>query len=200
MLTKEELIAFEDDIKACYLNKEIRAPIHLRSGCEDALIEIFKDIEKDSYVFSTWASHHHALLHGIPKEKVKQRILDGLSISLCFPEYNFYASGIVGNLVGACLGAAISLKAQGKSNKCYLFLGDMAASLGITHEAIRYAKGHKLDNFFVIVEDNGVSVLTDTKRAWGLDDVNFYKNDPMVKSYSYFNGFPHSGVNVKVSF
>ena len=74
--TKEELIGFEDDIIKHWENGEIKGPIHLSNGNEEPLIEVFKKISPSDWVFSTWRSHYHALLHGVEPSKLKQKILD----------------------------------------------------------------------------------------------------------------------------
>ena len=51
--SKEELIAFEDDIISHWENGEIRGPIHLSNGNEEQLIEVFKKISPTDWVFST---------------------------------------------------------------------------------------------------------------------------------------------------
>ena len=89
-LTKEELIAFEDDIISHWETGGIRGPIHLSNGNEDQLIEIFKKISPTDWVFSTWRSHYHALLHGVEPTKLKQKILDGKSITILDKESKFY--------------------------------------------------------------------------------------------------------------
>src|SRR5579859_4694584 len=137
--TAEELIDFEKHIKQCYINKEIPYPIHLRSGCEENLIKIFQNIKQNDYVLCTWSSHIHALLKGIPKDKVKQRIVDGLSISLCFPEYRFFSSGIAGNLIGAAVGIGMGIKRSNANDQVYCCIGDMVSYSGIFHEAMTYA-------------------------------------------------------------
>ena len=43
-MTKDALIAFEADIAARFNAGTIRAPIHLYSGVEDQMIEVFRDI------------------------------------------------------------------------------------------------------------------------------------------------------------
>ena len=50
-MDKEYLINFEKELVQRYLNKEIRSPIHLSGGNEDQLIEIFKKIKKDDWIF-----------------------------------------------------------------------------------------------------------------------------------------------------
>ena len=141
MLESKELIEFEKEIADIYEAGEIKAPVHLRDGNEDKLVEIFKklNISKEDYVFSTWASHLHALLKGIPKEQVKKDILEGRSITLHYAEHNFYSSAIVGGISPIATGTALALKKQNKTNRVYCFLGDMAARTGITHESIVYS-------------------------------------------------------------
>jgi hypothetical protein len=90
ILTSEDLINFEAKVAELFNESKIRAPIHLSSGGEEKLIEIFSSIDKDDFVFTTWRSHYHALLKGIPQEMLLDEILNGNSISLNFPEFNFY--------------------------------------------------------------------------------------------------------------
>ena len=80
--TKQELIDFEEDIANCFRNKQIKAPIHLEYDNETQLIEIFKDIKEEDWVFCSWRSHLKNLLKGVPKERLKKDILEGRSISL----------------------------------------------------------------------------------------------------------------------
>ena len=98
--TKQSLIDFEADIASIYESGKIKAPVHLRDGNEQELIDLFSHLEisKNDYVFSTWASHLHALLKGVPPERVKQDILDGRSITLHYPDHNFFSSAIVGGI------------------------------------------------------------------------------------------------------
>ncbi len=114
-MDKNELIEFEEDIKTHFLKGEIRAPIHLSAGNEDALIEIFRQIKETSWVFSSHRSHLHALLHGIPKEWVKSEILAGRSMHLNNREYKFMTSSIVGGRLPIAIGetrSAISDRQQ----------------------------------------------------------------------------------------
>ena len=56
---KSFLIDFETEIKEIYEDGKITAPVHLSGGNEDQLIEIFKDVDKDDWVFSSWRNHYH---------------------------------------------------------------------------------------------------------------------------------------------
>jgi len=123
MLTKKDLENFEKEIADIYATGATRAPVHLRKGREDDLIKIFKDqkIGDDDYVFGYWDSHELALLKGVPKEDLKEAIIKGKSISLCFPEYKLLCSGMVGSLMGTAVGVAWGLKKQKKKGACLYF-------------------------------------------------------------------------------
>ena len=132
--TKQSLIDFEADIASIYESGKIKAPVHLRDGNEQELIDLFSHLEisKNDYVFSTWASHLHALLKGVPPERVKQDILDGRSITLHYPDHNFFSSAIVGGISPIAVGAALAIKNHKKTNRVYCFLGDMGFRTGIS--------------------------------------------------------------------
>jgi len=203
MLTKDDIISFEKEIAEIFATGTIRAPVHLRAGREDELIRIFRDykIGPDDYVFGFWDSHELALLKGVPREDVKKAIVEGKSISLCFPDYKVLCSGIVGSLMGTAAGVAWSLKRQGKPGRAYLFCGEMSAETGIFHEAVKYVYNFDLPAIF-IVGDNGVSVMTDTRAVWGAPDPWFKgtKYENKIDYFKYTNGYPHSGLGKLIKF
>ncbi|MDE2028039.1 MAG: hypothetical protein KGK03_03870 [Candidatus Omnitrophica bacterium] len=203
MITKEELVAFEMDIAEVFATGVIRAPVHLRAGREEMLIKIFKDhhIGDDDYVFGFWDSHELALLKGVPPQELKQAILDGKSISLCFPQYKVLCSGIVGSLMGAAAGVAWALKHQQQKGRAFLFCGDMSSETGIFHEAVKYVTNFDLPAVFIVC-DNGVSVMTDTRAAWGSSDPWFKgtKYESKIIYFKYTNGYPHSGLGKLIKF
>ena len=112
--TKEELIAFEDEIAALFNAGKIRAPVHLYSGNEDEIIDAFRPIRAQDWVFCSWRSHYQCLLKGVPKELVRDEILAGRSISLCFPGHRIYSSAIVGGVLPIAVGAAMSSSGAAK--------------------------------------------------------------------------------------
>lgn len=159
-MTKEELIAFEDEIAALFLDRKIRAPIHLSGGNEEQLINLFYLVKAEDWVLTTWRSHYHCLLKGVPREELKTEILKGNSISLCFPEYRILSSGIVGGLAPIAVGLGLA------GHKVFCFLGDMAAETGIVYESMKYCQARNLPVQW-IVEDNGKSVNVSTQEVWG---------------------------------
>ncbi len=202
-MTKEDLADFEKEIAEIYATGVIKAPVHLRSGREEQLIKIFKDngIGSEDYVFGHWDSHELALLKGVPREEVRQAILDGKSISLCFPEHKVFCTGIVGSLMGTASGVAWALKRQNQSGRVYIFCGDMSSETGIFHEAVKYATSFDLPVVFVVC-DNGLSVMTETRQVWGSSEPWFFgtKYEKKIIYFRYKNNYPHSGLGWKIKF
>ncbi len=190
----EELLTFEEEIADQFNAGKIRAPVHLAEGNEEPLIKIFKGIRSEDWVLATWRSHYHALLKGVPKEKVKDAILRGRSISLCFPEYRMLSSGIVGGICPIAVGLGWAIQEREADEQVYCFIGDMAAETGIYHECSKYAARHDLPIQWII-EDNGVSVVTDTQKSWGDKWLL-----PEVTYYAYELTRPHVGTGKFVRF
>ena len=179
----------------------IRAPVHLYQGNEDKIIEIFKRINKNDWVFCSWRSHYQCLLKGVPAEEIEGEILEGRSISLCFPKHKIYSSALVGGALPIAVGTALSLKLKNEEDcKVYCFMGEMTAETGIAHECIKYSQQHELPIHF-IVEDNGKSVCTDTRATWQMDLLTYENSgDQMVTYYRYETKYPHAGAGVRVQF
>ena len=200
-MNKKDLINFEEEIASLFNQGKIRAPVHLYQGNEDKIIEIFKKINKQDWVFCSWRSHYQCLLKGVPKEEVKNEILSGRSISLCFPEYKIYSSALVGGSIPIAVGTAMSLKLRKeKSTMVYCFMGEMTSETGIAHECIKYSRNFDLPIHFVI-EDNSLSVCTDTRKTWQQKNLSFEgSNDKFVTFYSYKSKWPHAGAGKRIQF
>jgi TPP-dependent pyruvate/acetoin dehydrogenase alpha subunit len=196
----DELIAFEDEVAAVFNAGRIRAPVHLYSGNEAQMIEVFKDVGARDWLFCSWRSHYQCLLKGVPREQVMAEILAGHSISLCFPEHRIYSSAIVGGVLPIAVGTAMAIARSGEDARVHCFMGEMTAETGIAHEAIKYSRNHRLPIRF-IVEDNGKSVCTDTRSAWRQPTLSFEGvRDDYVHYYRYETRYPHAGAGVRVQF
>jgi len=199
-MKKIDLIKFENDIAAIFNSGRIRAPVHLYSGNEEVLIKFFKRIKKNDWVFCSWRSHYQCLLKGVPPKRLKKEILEGKSISLCFPEHKIYSSAIVGGVLPIAVGMALSLKRKKSRNKVYCFMGEMTSETGIAHETIKYSRNKKLPIHF-IVEDNRKSVCTDTRKTWSQRKLTYEKSsDKYVTYYKYNLKYPHAGAGKRVQF
>ncbi len=199
-LKAEDLISFEDEVIERFKNKEILAPVHLYSGNEEQMIRIFQEIRKEDWVFCTWRSHYPALLKGIPRNEVMKEILAGHSISLNFSKYNFVSSAIVTGTLPIAVGVALDIKLKSRDNKVYCFMGDMTSETGAAHECIKYSHNNGLPIVFII-EDNGHSVCTNTRKTWKSDKLTYEKmNYNNVIYYKYESKYPHAGVGERIQF
>lgn len=192
-MNARDLIAFEAEVAEAFNDKRILAPVHLSGGNEDFLIEIFKDVHPGDWVFSTYRNHYHALLHGIPREQVMAQIINGHSMNLCFPEHLFYTSAIVGGILSIAVGAALAERRSGGTRKVWCFVGDMAASTGQFHEAVKYSEGFDLSIRFV-VEDNSLSCDSPTDLCWG------NTVEARARRYTYKRVWPHTNTGKWLTF
>lgn len=183
-MTKKQLIDFELEIARLFEKGKIRYPIHLAGTNENQLIKIFKKIKKNDWIFGTWRSHYLWLLSERDPKELKRQILEHGSMHIY--DDKFFTSAIVGGIAPIALGVAFALKKKKSKSKVWCFLGDMGASTGIARESISYAQGHDLPITF-IVEDNGLSVITDTKEVWGKG-----KKKKVIR-YKYKRKYPHAG-------
>jgi TPP-dependent pyruvate/acetoin dehydrogenase alpha subunit len=199
-MTREDLINFETEIAEIFNAGKIRAPVHLYSGNEEQMIEIFRDVRPEDWVMCSWRSHYQCLLKGVPPDEVRREILAGRSISLCFPEYRVVSSAIVGGIVPIAVGVAAGLKRSAEKGRVHCFMGEMTSETGTAHESVKYSENHRLPIRF-IVEDNGKSVCTDTRETWA-QPILTYENGkhPMVQFYKYQTKYPHAGAGSRVQF
>jgi TPP-dependent pyruvate/acetoin dehydrogenase alpha subunit len=198
--TPQELIAFEEQVAELFNIAKIKAPVHLYYGNEEEIIDVFRDVGEDDWVMCSWRSHYQCLLKGVPPEKLKEEIVAGRSISLCFPEQRIVSSAIVGGIIPIALGVAMGIKRNGGKNRVHCFIGDMTSETGIAHECIKYATNHELPIRFII-EDNGKSVCTDTRDAWQQKILSYDDGKhPLVIYYKYETKYPHAGAGVRVQF
>lgn len=203
-MTEQELIDFETDIYNEFEQGHIRFPIHLSKNNECHLIEIFKQIKPTDWVFASHRNHYSALLHGIPKDWLKEQILRGNSMHIMSQEYKFFSSSIVAGSLPIAVGMAASLK--GTQDKVWAFLGDMASLSGAFFECVQYSQGFNLPISFVI-ECNGMATNTPSYETVNINHVHntsvrrIKKWDKgEVLMYCYERQLPHINIGKFVSF
>lgn len=122
-VTKEQLISFETTIKGLWETGQIRCPVHLSGGNEDQLIEIFKEVKDDDYVFATHRNHYHYLLKHGDSNGLRDEIMGmetgisrGHGRSMCYADHSrhFYCSAIVAGICAIAVGTAWAVKEVGK--------------------------------------------------------------------------------------
>lgn len=199
-MTAQDLIQFENEIADLFKAKQIKAVIHLYSGGEEHMLKVFETIKDEDWVMCSWRSHYQVLLKGVPPDELKAEILAGRSIALCFPKYRIVSSGIVGGILPIAVGIALGIKRSGGTNRVHCFLGDMTSETGIAHECIKYTQNFDLPITFH-VEDNGLSVCTDTRASWGKDTLTYESGAQNVEFSKYITGkYPHAGSGERIQF
>lgn len=202
--TEKDLQDFETEIGNCFKQKQILAPIHLYDGNEKEMLDIFSLIQPDDWVCCTWRSHYQCLLKGVPKKIIKNDILNGRSIALCYPEYKIFSSAIVSGVLPIANGIAMGIKQRNLTNHVWCFVGDMTSETGCFHENWKYSYSH---NFPItwIIEDNNLSVCTDTRKTWNLSELTYESYYSQMKEskiihYKYSSKYPHAGAGERITF
>jgi hypothetical protein len=198
--TRESLIEFERGIKLLFANGELPFLVHLSGGNEDQLIEIFREVGPDDWVFSGHRNHYHALLKGIAPARLEKLILDGRSMFVYSREHKFVTSAILGGVCGMAAGVALALKQAGSKARVWCFLGDGAEDNGHAYEAIRFVTMRDLPCKFII-EDNGRQVDTTYLERWGTLERFSWRlampyRESKVHRYMYEPTFPHGGAGL----
>jgi pyruvate dehydrogenase E1 component alpha subunit len=199
-MKKNDLIEFEDRVCNLFNEGLIRAPIHLYSGNEDKMIEIFENIKEEDWCFCTWRSHYQCLLKGVDPEVLIKDILNGKSIALSYTSHNIYSSAIVTGIIPISVGVAMDIKMKKSKNHVWCFVGDMTSETGSFYENYKYSINMDLPITFVI-ENNFKSVCTDTLKTWGQKESTYSKQayDKIIY-YEYENKYPHAGSGKRIQF
>lgn len=199
LFTKEQLIEFEEDIANEFNNGKIRAPIHLYYGNEDQMIDVFKNVKSNDWVFCTWRSHYQCLLKGVSPALIKQDIMEGKSITLCYESHRIYSSAIVTGNIPIATGVALDIKRKKLNDHVWCFLGDMTSETGTFFENWKYAVNYDLPITYII-EDNKKSVCTDTYKTWNTNQLYFATETRKIIYYQYETKYPHAGAGKRVQF
>lgn len=202
-LTVQDLLRFEDEMADLFRSAKIHAVVHLHSdeSAAEHMLRVFEGIRPQDWVLGTWRNHWQALLKGVPEAEVREAILEGKSISLCFPKYKVLSSAIVGGIIPIAVGLAKSAVVRGVDEAVHCWFGDMSAETGSAHENIKYAENFDLPITFH-VEDNNSSVSTDTRGTWGSRALTYEKENHPKVEYSYYKmaKYPHAGLWERVKF
>ena len=211
IFNKQDLIDFEKEVITEWEKGETYGPIHLSGGNEDQLINIFKNIKKNDWIFSTHRSHYHALLKSKDKKwLMKEIIVKSNSSHINSKKYKIFTSAIVGGNIPIALGVALAMKRKKKKNHVWCFVGDMASKMGGFHEAVTYALGQDLPITFII-ENNRLGCETPTTNVWNKKENIVYAqyiqghmhnigNHTEIINYRYERKYPHVGTGKWLKF
>lgn len=200
-MKKQDLIDFEKEVFDLFNEGKIKGAIHLSGAGEDELIEIFKKVKKEDWVFSGHRNHYHMLLKA-GRKFTMENIMRGESMHQYSKKYKVFTSGIVCGSVPIALGVALSLKLKKEKGHVWCFVGDMASQMGSFNVCSKYALGNGLPITFII-ENNELSVYTPTKKSWGQNfgtKLTGYasklinpKGISHIITYKYKRKYPHHG-------
>src|ERR1039458_4400249 len=191
-MTAQDLIDFETRIKELWEQGELPSLIHLCGGNERTLVEIFKDIKPDDWVFSTHRTHFHALLKGIPPDELEAKILAGKSMFVYDSERHFFSNAILAGAAPIAAGVAWQLAQEGSTAKVYCFQSDGSEENGHLYEAALFVEANELPCIFCI-EDNGRQVNTPKLVRRGSYFCGLEFLFKCVRRYQYEPTWPHAG-------
>lgn len=139
---------------------------HTCIGQESVAVGVIKNTTEEDFVISNHRGHGHFLSkYFVPElfllELVgdKRGICKGKAGSQHVIYKNFYANGVLGNLVPVAAGISLSLKKNKKKPVVVVFLGDGVFGEGIVYETLNFASLYKLRCLFV-VENNKIAQTT----------------------------------------
>ena len=199
-VTREDLVAFEDGVKAQWEAGELPCLLHLCGGNEGQLLDIFKEVKPGDWILSSHRNHYHALLAGIPSDTLRKSINAGRSMFTYSREHNFLCSAVLAGTACIAAGIAWALEEEKSNAQVWCFIGDGGEEQGHFYEAVMFVEANNLPCVFVI-EDNDRSVDTDVQtrrgQAPGLESIF-----TCVRRYHYKPTYPHagSGCNFKIEF
>lgn len=164
--------AFEEEIAREYPKGEMRCPVHLSIGQENAAVGVASQLSKLDFMVSTHRSHAHYLAKGGDPYKLLCELygkMDGCSrgqggsMHLVDWDAGFAGStSIVGGTIPIGVGLAFASKFKQEHRITAVCLGDAALEEGVFHESANFAALHNLPVIFV-VENNGYSCYTELK-------------------------------------
>ncbi len=197
--TVASLCAFTERVKQAFLNREIRAPVHLCSDTQaQPLLDLFESVNPEDHVFGSWRSSFHALLKGVPEREVFCQVLEGRSMYLCSKAHRVLCSSIVGGILPVACGVALGIARRKGKERVHVFVGDATARTGLFHEFLQYCDGHALP-VRVVIEDNSWCTNSPTVEGWG-STVECLADNVEVVSYKYERTHPHVGCGQRVEF
>lgn len=192
VLTKQDLIDFELEIKNEFEKGDLPFLMHLCGGNEEQLISLFEEINEGDWIFSSHRNHYHYLLAGGSRDRLMELIRNGKSMFVFDKKINFLSSSILAGTCCIAAGVAMDLKREGSKNKVWCFIGDGAEDEGHFYEAVCYVSGMDLPCTFII-EDNDRSVDTSKEERRGKFEMPWNKITNCVKRYHYEPRYPHAG-------
>ena len=168
---KKDVLVASYDAWACHIGSAL--------SCVDILVNLFyvQKIKPEQFLFSkaSGVATYYAILADLgyfPKEKLAEYLKN-------YPLPSTEVPGVVHSFgsLGHGLSVACGMALGDRENEYYVLLSDGECQEGSTLEAVSFAKHHKLDNLYVIVDDNKNQALGKTKDILNMGGIfEFMKN------------------------
>lgn len=160
---------FEERVARLKNSATLAGAAHLSIGQEAAVVGACMAIRRSDYMTGTHRSHGHPIGKGALLGPLMAELY-GKSTGVCggkggsmhladFSVGSLGESGIVGGLIPAAVGAALSAKMRGTDQVCLCFFGDGAVNEGVFHESANLASIWRLPVIF-FCENNGYAMFT----------------------------------------
>jgi pyruvate dehydrogenase E1 component alpha subunit len=140
---------FEERCVELYSSQKIRGFLHLYIGEEAVATGVIDTLRDEDYVVATYREHGHALLRGVPANRVMAEmygVVQGCSRGRggsmhIFDKQTHFCGGnaIVGGGLPIAVGLGLSEKLQQRSGVVACFFGEGAVAEGEFHESINLA-------------------------------------------------------------
>jgi pyruvate dehydrogenase E1 component alpha subunit len=174
-LRKMRLVrAFEEAAEAQYMRGRIHGTMHLSIGQEASAVGACLPLTDADYITSTHRGHGHCIAKGADVGRMFAEFFGredgycrgrGGSMHIAdVSKGNLGANGIVGGGIPIAVGAALTIRRQGRRDVAMCFFGDGANNEGAFHEALNIATVWKLPVVFVC-ENNQYGMSTSTERS-----------------------------------
>lgn len=197
-MTPAQLTATEDRLVAYWEAGDINSLIHFAGSTdleyEAWLCRLFEHaIGSEDWVLCSHRAHFHKLLYDDMMGNDLNLIHDVLAgRSMFMYGKRFIQSAIVGGLCGVAAGLAMSIKAQGGTNRVWLFGGDGMEDQGSFYEAVRLVDGRGLPCTFLIEDNNRQCGVSKQDRQ-----VKDFPWPACVVQHCYTPKYPHAGSDTR---
>ncbi|MGC8529017.1 MAG: pyruvate dehydrogenase complex E1 component subunit beta [Leptospirillia bacterium] len=171
---------FEERAAMEYSRGRIGGFVHLYPGEEAIATGVIRAAEPGDYLVTTYREHVHALVRGIPPERIMAELFGkatgtsqgmGGSMHLFDRERRFMGGyGIVGETFPVAIGLAYAIACRRLPEAVICFFGDGAVNQGTFHESLNMAALWNLPVLFVC-ENNLYQIGTEIRRHSAVTDV-----------------------------
>jgi len=156
--TMTRIRAFETRVERLFLDGKLPGFVHLSIGEEAIPAGVCAHLTKTDYLTSTHRGHGHTIAKGAPINLMMAEIF-GKQTGVCkgkggsmhiadFSVGMLGANGVVGGGFNIAVGAALSIRLQGRHDVAVCFFGDGASNRGTFHEALNMAAAWQLPVIF----------------------------------------------------